>query len=81
MSYLGDILGCLFGGIGIEKNWFRKKISEPVAGKFGTVKTKKVSEQVLEKFGTGKKFWNLYRKNFILEKVSEPVLEKNWYRN
>ena len=51
-----------FGGIGtgIEKNWYRKKVSEPVSEKFGTGKKsrnryrKKVSEPVLNKFSTGK---------------------------
>ena len=30
-----------FGGIGtgIEKNWYRKKVSEPVSEKFGTEKS------------------------------------------
>ena len=65
-----------FGGIGtgIGINWYRKKVSEPVSGKFGTGKSlgtgigkiwyrKKVSEPVSEKFGTGADFccqncWN-----------------------
>ena len=52
----------LFGGIGtgIGKNWYRKKVSEPVS----------------ENFGTGKKYRNRYRKNLVPEKVSEPVSEK-----
>ena len=43
-----------FGGIGtgIGKNWYRKKVSEPVS----------------EKFGTGKKYRNRYRKNLVPEK-------------
>ena len=54
-----------FGGIGtgIGKNWYRKKVSEPVSAKFGTGKSlgtgigkiwyrKKVPEPVSEKFGT-----------------------------
>ena len=48
-----------FGGIGtgIGKNWYRKKVSEPVS----------------EKFDTGKKSRNRYRKNLVPEKVSELV--------
>ena len=44
-----------FGGIGtgIGKNWYRKKVSEPVS----------------EKFGTGKKSRNRYRKNLIPELI------------
>ena len=43
-----------FGGIatGIGKNWYRKKVSEPVS----------------EKFGTGKKSRNRYRKTLVPEK-------------
>ena len=44
-----------FGGIG--KNWYRKKVSEPVS----------------EKFGTGKKSRNRYRKNLVPEKVPVSV--------
>ena len=56
-----------FGGIGtgIGKNWYRKKVSEPVS----------------EKFGTGKKSRNRYRKNLVPEKVPVSVSEKIWYRN
>ena len=70
-----------FGGIrtGIEKNWYRKKVLEPVSEKFGTGKKsrnryrknlvpEKVSEPVSEKFGTGKKSRNRYRKNLVPEK-------------
>ena len=68
-----------FGGIGtgIGKNWYRKKVSEPVSEKFGTEKSlgtgigkiwyrKKVSEPVSEKFGT--------------EKSTGIGIENIWYR-
>ena len=42
-------------GTGIGKIWYRKIVSEPVS----------------EKFSTGKKSRNRYRKNLVLEKVSE----------
>ena len=44
-----------FGGIGtdIGKNWYRKKVSEPVS----------------EKFGTGKRSRNRYRKNLVPELI------------
>ena len=44
-----------FGGIGtgIGKNWYRKKVSEPVS----------------EKFGTGKRSQNRYRKNLVPELI------------
>ena len=47
------------GGIGngIEKMWFRKKVSEPIP----------------VKFGTGKKSRNRYRKNLVPEKVPVSV--------
>ena len=58
-----------FGGIGtgIGKNWYRKKVSEPVS----------------EKFGTGKKSRNRYRKNLVPEKVSElkPLFLLPKFRN
>ena len=54
----------IFGGIGtgIEKNWYRKKVSEPVS----------------EKFGTGKKSQNRYRKNLVPEILRVfPVVNRN----
>ena len=40
-------------GTGIGKNWYRKKVSEPVS----------------EKFGTGKKYRYRYRKYLVSEKI------------
>ena len=56
----------IFGGIGtgIKKNWYRKKVSEPVS----------------EKFGTGKKSRNRYQKNLVPEKSLRTSIEKIWYR-
>ena len=58
-----------FGGIGtgIGKNWYRKKVSEPVS----------------EKIGTGKRSRNRYRKNLVPEKVSElkPLFLLPKFRN
>ena len=71
-----------FGGIGtgIGKNWYRKKVSEPVSAKFGTGKSlgtgigkiwyrKKVSELVSDKFGTGADFFAkiLEFKRFLMD--------------
>ena len=71
-----------FGGIGtgIGKNWYRKKVSEPVSAKFGTGKSlgtgigkiwyrKKVSELVSDKFGTGADFFAkiLEFKSFLMD--------------
>ena len=55
-----------FGGIGtgIGKNWYRKKVSEPVS----------------EKIGTGKKSQNRYRKNLVLKKSTGIGIENIWYR-
>ena len=55
-----------FGGIGtgIGKNWYRKKVSEPVS----------------EKIGTGKKSRNRYRKNLVPEKSLGTGIGKIWYR-
>ena len=55
-----------FGGIGtgIGKNWYRKKVSEPVS----------------EKFGTGKKSRNRYRKNLVPELIFvAKILEFRWF--
>merc|ERR1719500_2699984 len=58
-----------FGGIGtgIGKNWYRKKVSEPVS----------------EKIGTGKKSRNRYRKNLVPERYRyrEFLFFFWWYRN
>ena len=51
-----------FGGIG--KNWYRKKVSEPVS----------------VKIGTGKKSRNRYRKNLVPEKSLGTGIGKIWYR-
>ena len=55
-----------FGGIGtgIGKNWYRKKVSEPVS----------------VKIGTGKKSRNRYRKNLVPEKSLGTGIGKIWYR-
>ena len=66
-----------FGGIGtgIGKNWYRKKVSEPVSEKFGTGKSlgtgigkiwyrKKVPVSVSKIFGIGKKYRYQYRLKF-----------------
>ena len=50
---------------GIGKNWYRKKVSEPVS----------------EKFGTGKKSRNRYRKNLVPEKGLGTGTGKYWYRS
>ena len=62
-------------GTGIVKNWYRKKVSEPVSLKFGIGKKsrnryrknlvpKKVPVSVSEIFGTGKKYRYRYRLKF-----------------
>ena len=51
-------------GTGIGKNWYRKKVSEPVS----------------ENFGTGKKSRNRYRKNLVPEKGLGTGTGKKWYR-
>ena len=51
-------------GTGIGKNWYRKKVSEPVS----------------EKIGTGKKSRNRYRKNLVPEKSLGTGIGKIWYR-
>ena len=51
-------------GTGIEKNWYRKKVSEPVS----------------VKFGTGKKSRNRYRKNLVPEKSTGIGIVNIWYR-
>ena len=49
---------------GIRKNWYRKKVLEPVS----------------EKIGTGKKSQNRYRKKLVPEKSLGTGIRKNWYR-
>ena len=62
-------------GTGIGKIWYRKKVSEPVSVKFGTVKSlgtgigknlvpEKVPVSVSKIFGTGKKYRYRYRSTF-----------------
>ena len=65
-----------FGGIGtgIGKNWYRKKVLEPVSENFGT--GKKSRNRYRKNLVPEKSFWNRYRKILVLEKVSESVSEK-----
>jgi len=51
-------------GTGIGKNWYRKKVSEPVS----------------VKFGIGKKSRNRYRKNLVPEKSTGIGIVNIWYR-
>ena len=51
---------------GIGKNWYQKKVSELVSER---LVLEKVSEPVSVKFGAGKKFWNQYWKNLVLELI------------
>ena len=55
-----------FGGFGtgIGKNWYRKKVSEPVS----------------VKFGTDKKSRSQYRPNLVSEKSLGIGIGKIWYR-
>ena len=80
-----------FGGMGtsIRKNWYRKKVSEPVSVKFGIGKKsrnryrenlvpKKVPVSVSKIFGTGKKYRYRYRLSFWVP--SYTIIEVNaWF--
>ena len=63
----GNFSSLFFGGIGtsIGKNWYRKKVSEPVSEKFGTGKSIGTS---IEKIRYQKKYRYRYRKYFVPEK-------------
>ena len=71
-------------GTGIVKNWYRKKVSEPVSLKFGIGKKsrnryrknlvpKKVPVSVSEIFGTGKKYRYRYRLKFWVPSHTAPT--------
>ena len=74
-------------GTGIGKNWYRKKVSEPVSVKFGIGKKsrnryrknlvpKKVPVSVSKIFGTGKKYRYRYRLTFWVPSHTVGLSEK-----
>merc|ERR1712018_495124 len=63
---------------GIGKNWYRKKVSEPVSVKFCT---RKSTGTGIEKFGTGKKYRYRYRLKFWAPSYSAPRPPKRHPRN